>query len=172
MSTGLEHEPGLSEALADGGELWLQRVPESEEASLGRPGEIDVAVAGAPQYDPTVLLTEERLRTMLSRLSVEYDIVLLDSPPLLAVSDGLPLLSLADGVILVVRAGTATRPAAERMLRRHRAREPNPARPSARHRRQRRRPMSSLPTTATHTMASANPPERSTSPRASDLAAS
>lgn len=53
---------------------------------------------------------------MLSRLSVEYDIVLLDSPPLLAVSDGLPLLSLADGVILVVRAGTATRPAAERML--------------------------------------------------------
>ena len=112
----LEHEPGLSEALADGRQLWLQRVPESEEASLGRPGEIDVAVAGAPQYDPTILLTEERLRTMLSRLSVEYDIVLLDSPPLLAVSDGLPLLSLADGVILVVRAGTATRPAAERML--------------------------------------------------------
>jgi Mrp family chromosome partitioning ATPase len=37
------------------------------------------------------------------------DVVLIDSPPLLAVSDALPLTSLVDGVVLVVRAGVTQR---------------------------------------------------------------
>jgi succinoglycan biosynthesis transport protein ExoP len=112
---GVEPGPGLSEALAEAGELSLQRVADSAEPPLRHPGAIDVAVAGAGHDDPTVLLTEERLRVIISGLAAEYDIVLVDSPPLLAVSDGLPLLGLADGVLLVVRAGTVTRPAAERV---------------------------------------------------------
>ena len=112
---GVEQGPGLSDALADGGDLFMQRVPDGAESPLRQPGKIDVAVAGATHDDPTVLLTAARLRVVISRLAADYDIVLVDSPPLLAVSDGLPLLGLADGVLLVARAGTVTRPAAARV---------------------------------------------------------
>jgi polysaccharide biosynthesis transport protein len=114
---GLQHVPGLAEALAEGGNLSLQQVPDSSESPVGTGGgQIDVAVAGAPPDNPTVLLTEARMREMIVRLASDHDVVLIDSPPLLAVSDGLPLLGIADGTLLVVRAGTVTRPAAGRLL--------------------------------------------------------
>jgi capsular exopolysaccharide synthesis family protein len=113
---GLKQGPGLGDALADGGDLSLQRVPDSAEPSLVASGHIDVAVAGAAPEDPTVLLTEGRVRELIQQLANDHDLVLIDSPPLLAVSDGLPLLGIADGTLLVVRAGTVTRPAAVRLL--------------------------------------------------------
>jgi capsular exopolysaccharide synthesis family protein len=113
---GLKQGPGLSEALAEGGNLALQRVPDPAEPSVGTAGQIDVAVAGTPPEDPTVLLTEARVKEIITHLASDHDIVLIDSPPLLAVSDGLPLLGMADGTLLVVRAGTVTRPAAARLL--------------------------------------------------------
>jgi Mrp family chromosome partitioning ATPase len=64
-----------------------------------------------------VLLAGARLRDVVQRLAAEYDIVLVDSPPLLAVSDGLPLLAVVDGVLVVVRAGMITRSAAVRLRR-------------------------------------------------------
>jgi succinoglycan biosynthesis transport protein ExoP len=115
---GVQLGPGLSDALSGDGDrnLLMQRAPAGADQPSGGSGLIDVAVAGPTPQDPTVLLTEGRLRAMLLRLASEYDVVIIDSPPLLAVSDGLPLLSLADSVLLVVRAGTMTRPAAHRLL--------------------------------------------------------
>jgi succinoglycan biosynthesis transport protein ExoP len=113
---GLRSGPGLSEALAEGDNVSLQRVPDSAEPQLVTVGQIDVAVAGSLADDPTVLLTEARVRQTILSLASDHDVVLIDSPPLLVVSDGLPLLGIADGTLLVVRAGTATRPAAARLL--------------------------------------------------------
>ena len=112
---GVSPRPGLGDVLVHGGELHLQRAPSEVDDLDPDSGTIDVAVAGGAQQDPTVLLTEDRLRDVVSRLASEYDIVLIDSPPLLPVSDGLPLLALVDGVLLVVRAGTTTHPAASRL---------------------------------------------------------
>lgn len=109
--------PGLSEALAAGGDLPVQRAPDGSQHVNGSGGVIDVVVAGAATYDPTALLTNRRLPGFIQRLAADHDLVLIDSPPLLSVSDGLPLLGLVDGVLLVVRGGTATRPAAERLRR-------------------------------------------------------
>jgi Mrp family chromosome partitioning ATPase len=43
-------------------------------------------------------------------------VVLLDSPPLLTVSDAVPLVELADGVVVVARLGRTTRAAAHRTV--------------------------------------------------------
>ena len=72
-------------------------------------------VAGHASEDPTVVLTDARFRGLVRELPNAYDLVLIDTPPVLVVGDPLPLLSLADGVILVARGGTLTYPAAERL---------------------------------------------------------
>lgn len=46
-----------------------------------------------------------RFETVIRDLSKQFDRILLDSPPLLAVTDGAVLARIADAVILVVRAG-------------------------------------------------------------------
>jgi capsular exopolysaccharide synthesis family protein len=114
---GVSAGPGLSEMLADGGELPIIRTSNDAAPNNGHSGELDLTVAGAAPYDPTALLTEGRLRGVISNLADKYDIVLIDSPPLLSVSDGLPLLGVVDGVLLVVRGGTMTRSAADRLRR-------------------------------------------------------
>lgn len=114
---GVDHGPGLGDALASGGELRVQQAPDGASQPDDANGKIGVAVAGAVPADPTVLLTDGHLRSLMSRLAADYDIVLIDSPPLLPVSDGLPLLGLVDGVLLVARAGTTTRLAAARLRR-------------------------------------------------------
>jgi capsular exopolysaccharide synthesis family protein len=59
--------------------------------------------------NPAELLSAERMRELLLRLGREYDYVVVDSPPLLSVTDATVLSVLVDGVILVVRSGATTR---------------------------------------------------------------
>jgi len=48
------------------------------------------------------MLSGSVLRTMLQHLRHEYDLIILDLPPVLAVADALTLAPMADGVVLVV----------------------------------------------------------------------
>jgi Mrp family chromosome partitioning ATPase len=51
---------------------------------------------------------------LLDRLAEEHDIVIIDTPPVVAVSDAVPLLAAADAVLVVSRVGmTTTRDARE-----------------------------------------------------------
>jgi len=61
--------------------------------------------AGSPPPNPSELLMTRRFETVLEELGTQFDRILLDSPPLLAVTDGVILSRVADAVILVVRAG-------------------------------------------------------------------
>jgi succinoglycan biosynthesis transport protein ExoP len=54
------------------------------------------------------LLYSERLEQLLERLKCETDIILLDTAPLLAVSDVRVLAAATEGIILVVKAGAAS----------------------------------------------------------------
>jgi capsular exopolysaccharide synthesis family protein len=99
---GTTNEAGLSDLLC--GEIGL-------EAAL-HPSEVEgitLLTAGAPARNPSALLNSERMRELLRELGDKFDYVLLDSPPVLAFSDGLVLSSLLDGVMLVVRAGDSSR---------------------------------------------------------------
>ncbi len=60
--------------------------------------------AGPKPPDPAALLSSERARTLLGTLRQRFPWIIIDSPPVLAVSDASVLASLVDGVLLVVRA--------------------------------------------------------------------
>jgi len=65
--------------------------------------------AGPVPPNPAELLSTGRMRELLQELAREYDHVVLDSPPVLSVTDSTILSVLVDGVILVVRSGKTTR---------------------------------------------------------------
>ena len=66
--------------------------------------------AGRVRADPGVLLASARFAGLLGALRAEFDVVLLDSSPVLAVVDAQILASLVDATILLVRAGKTSRP--------------------------------------------------------------
>jgi capsular exopolysaccharide synthesis family protein len=74
--------------------------------------------AGALPPNPSELLGGSQMRTTLDALAREYDIVILDSPPVHAAADALILGAAADGVILVLRAGHTERESAQDALHR------------------------------------------------------
>jgi capsular exopolysaccharide synthesis family protein len=64
-----------------------------------------LASGGPVPPNPAGLLHSDRLTTFLGAVSSEYDLVILDAPPVLSLADARILSSKSDGVILVVRAG-------------------------------------------------------------------
>jgi Mrp family chromosome partitioning ATPase len=64
--------------------------------------------------NPSELLSNGRLRALLDRVTPVFDWVILDSAPLLPVSDSSVLADLIDGVLIVVRAGQTPSPIAQR----------------------------------------------------------
>jgi len=59
--------------------------------------------------NPTELLGSLRMRSIVAELAQRFDIVLIDSPPVLPVADALILSGYADGVLLVTSAGQTRR---------------------------------------------------------------
>ena len=66
---------------------------------------LSIVPSGAIPPNPAELLGSRRMREFLDAVRERYDMVLLDSPPILAVSDACALAPLADGVLLVVQSG-------------------------------------------------------------------
>jgi capsular exopolysaccharide synthesis family protein len=64
-----------------------------------------VLPAGALPPNPAELLGSTQTIQLLKELDRQYDLIIIDSPPLLAASDALVLGRLVDGVLLVVKAG-------------------------------------------------------------------
>ena len=69
---------------------------------------------GALPTNASNLLSGVRMRVLLQELAKSFDLVILDTPPVLATADAGILASIADGVLLVVRAGQTDRVAAKR----------------------------------------------------------
>ena len=67
----------------------------------GDPGRLDVLVSGPLPPDPGEFVGTRRLADILTALRSRYDIVVIDSPPLLRVGDAMTLSSRADGLIVV-----------------------------------------------------------------------
>jgi capsular exopolysaccharide synthesis family protein len=71
-----------------------------------------VVPAGTPVDDAASTLFSPHLATLIERLSREFSALLMDSPPMLHLTDARILARYADGVVLVVRAGATTMDAA------------------------------------------------------------
>jgi capsular exopolysaccharide synthesis family protein len=103
---GLASEPGLTTAiLDDSGQVSRQKT-----AVAG----LELVACGTLPPNPSELLSSHRFEDVLARLTAEADIVLLDAPPIVSVSDAAVLATKVDGVILVVNAGKTKRDLARR----------------------------------------------------------
>jgi tyrosine-protein kinase len=121
----LQPGPGLSDVLIGALPLWyatqmIELDAPSPNGSQGqmRPGgrSHDVLVAGAPlPPNPSELIESEAMEALLEQAVSTYDLVVIDTPPLTAVSDAFPLLRAVDGVIVVGRLGRGRRDAAQRL---------------------------------------------------------
>jgi len=68
---------------------------------------IDYIVAGEKTTAVVNVLEAQKLKDLLTKLRETYDYILLDTPPVIAVSDALYVARIADGVIFVVAQGVA-----------------------------------------------------------------
>jgi receptor protein-tyrosine kinase len=77
---------------------------------------LDVLIAGTlPPPNPAELIESQAMKSLLSHVRSEYDLVVIDTPPLTVVSDAFPLLPQVDGVIIVGRVGRNRRDVATRL---------------------------------------------------------
>jgi capsular exopolysaccharide synthesis family protein len=104
---GVENEAGMHECLA-GVIDPLKAVKKTVLPNL------DVIPAGARAKAPSALFESEGLSTFFEKVKFYYDIVLVDSAPVLAVSDTLFLCSEVKGVLFVVLAGVTPKEVVKR----------------------------------------------------------
>jgi succinoglycan biosynthesis transport protein ExoP len=62
--------------------------------------------AGTTAVDPTEFLASERLLHTMEALRTSYDMILLDSPPIIPVSDALVMSPMADRLLVIARMET------------------------------------------------------------------
>jgi capsular exopolysaccharide synthesis family protein len=66
---------------------------------------LDIVTSGAIPPNPSELLGSKRNRALLAKLREEYDTIILDTPPLLAVTDAQVLTTISDGTVIVAQHG-------------------------------------------------------------------
>lgn len=64
--------------------------------------------AGSIPPNPSELLSSQQLADLLTELGTRQDVVILDAPPLLPVTDAAILATAADGAILITRYGATS----------------------------------------------------------------
>ncbi|MAF26424.1 MAG: CpsD/CapB family tyrosine-protein kinase [Gemmatimonadota bacterium] len=113
------HRPqisGLFETPSSPGvrEILLQRSPIEACLHDTRHDSLKVIPAGGGEVPPSEVLVPDRLAAMFGKLRLLFDLVVVDAPPLLPVSDPSVIAREVDGVALVVRAGRTQRDVAVR----------------------------------------------------------
>jgi len=95
---GVPPGPGLAEYLQGGRS-------EFEVMQKGQEDELYFIQAGLHVTHPAELISNGGLKQLLARVSGLFDWIIMDSPPVLPVSDAVVVATMCDGVIFVVRAG-------------------------------------------------------------------
>lgn len=88
------NDKGLSDWLAEETEAVVQELPTIPNLS--------VVVAGNQLEGPGELLASPRLDALIQDLEAEYDLVVLDTPPVLAIADAATIAHSVGGIVLVV----------------------------------------------------------------------
>lgn len=99
---GLDGSLGLADVLI--GDVELDGAVQLVDA-----GRLGLLPAGAVPPNPNELLQSHAMDDLLARIQNEYDLIIIDSPPLLAVSDAAVLSTRTSGAIVVAAAGRTRR---------------------------------------------------------------
>lgn len=98
----LSNQQGLSTLLAnDKAVINPQRISVSG-------SDIDILTAGPTPADPVKLLSSQRMKQLMAAFEQTYDLVLLDTPPLLGMVDTIQIASFCSGVVMVGRIDRVT----------------------------------------------------------------
>jgi polysaccharide biosynthesis transport protein len=107
---GVPLTPGLTGVLI--GEVAL---PQAIRVVDGLPN-LSVLPAGLPPPNPSELLSGERARRLIDVLAQTYDLVIIDCPPVLPVTDALVLARMADTTLLATSANRTSRRSLDRTV--------------------------------------------------------
>jgi capsular exopolysaccharide synthesis family protein len=108
-----QHVGGLGAVIAGTAELSEALVDYPlEETATGR---LRVFGAGPPPPNPSALMSSPRMQAILRELESQSDLVIIDTPAALAVSDPLPLMRNVTGVVIVARMNRSGRHALRRL---------------------------------------------------------
>jgi capsular exopolysaccharide synthesis family protein len=95
--------------------LLLDKHRTLDEVALATPVPgLELVPSGPQPPNPADVLGTQRMRCVLEEMRARADVVVLDSPPVLAVADALVLAATADATLLVVRSGQTRRTLAQR----------------------------------------------------------
>ena len=70
---------------------------------------VDVVNRGKTSQNTSIIFTSDKFKELINELKEEYDIILLDCPPVLLVSDYIHISKLSDAVLFVVSCGATRR---------------------------------------------------------------
>lgn len=99
---GVERMVGLTSILSG-------RVEPTQAIQSWRRGTLDVLTAGPLPPNPSELLASRQMRALLQQLRSSYDVILIDTPPLLPVADSAALAPATDGAVMVCRFNKTTK---------------------------------------------------------------
>src|SRR5205823_12059908 len=113
---GLSRRKGLSQLLTGQATLEDVTVGVPLPSAAPRDGhdapEVDVILAGRTPPNPIELIESPAMRNLISEAEDRYDLVIIDTPPVMVIPDAISLIGVVNGVIVVSRIGQTTREAA------------------------------------------------------------
>ena len=115
---GVPNERGLSTLLTTLDPLESAVQPSSEPR-------LSLVPSGPVPPSPTELVASTRFRALIDQMAEKFDVVVIDSPPILGLADAPTMAAMVDGVVFVVEAGRSRRGGLKAALRRLRGMRPN-----------------------------------------------
>jgi capsular exopolysaccharide synthesis family protein len=110
---------GLTETVLKMGLMKDEEAAADAALSYLQPSGVDnlrVLASGTPTSNAAELLGSDQMEQLIHVLERSADIVLFDTPPILAVTDAIILAAQVDGILLVVQSGKTRRPMLERAM--------------------------------------------------------
>lgn len=100
----LERDEGLSEFLSGSSEL---KVKETRFPNL------KVITSGVIPPNPAELLASKKMRNLLEQIKEEFDMIIIDSAPILSAADSIEIVPLTNGVVMVIKAASTPIPSVQ-----------------------------------------------------------
>ncbi|WP_321913690.1 polysaccharide biosynthesis tyrosine autokinase [Paraburkholderia sp. J11-2] len=100
---GIQKEPGVTDVILRGTEVSRAVVKQAIK-------NVDVLPRGTSVPNPSELLMSDRMRDLVDRFSREYDVVIVDTPPVLAVTDSAVVGKLSGMTLLAIQHGAHPMP--------------------------------------------------------------
>jgi tyrosine-protein kinase Etk/Wzc len=104
---GIPQEPGLTEMLIKGGDLQKAMIASEVE-------NLYILPAGTIPPNPSELLGSHKMKKLILEMRQCCELVIIDCPPVITVTDAAVLAAEADAVLLVIHSGKTDREAAKR----------------------------------------------------------